>query len=84
MMKNQAFAAVLIGINPNGHSGFQTIEAIRQQPGYGNIPVIALTGFTMTGDRELLSRAGFTGYLAKTVAKSELLELLEKVLQSGG
>ncbi len=84
MVKNQAFAAVLIGINPNGHSGFQTIEAIRQQPGYGNIPVIALTGFTMTGDRELLSRAGFTGYLAKPVAKSELLELLEKVLQSGG
>jgi PAS domain S-box-containing protein len=42
------------------------------------IPIIALTAYAMTGDREKLLEQGLDDYLAKPVDKEELLAVLER------
>jgi len=61
-------------------------EATRQLKGASEteaIPVIALSAHAMTGDRERAIEAGCTDYHTKPVELDKLLELIERLLNSG-
>lgn len=47
--------------------GYALIAALQRTPGCDRIPVLALTAFSMPGDREKIMRAGFAGYLSKPI-----------------
>ncbi|SMC66121.1 response regulator [Moheibacter sediminis] len=56
--------------------GYQTIQTIRQNPAYKNLPIISVTAKAMTGDREKCIAAGASDYISKPVDKDQLLSLL--------
>lgn len=77
---------VLMDIQLPGIDGVQATKAIRQSPRFGskkNIPIIALTAYAMSGDRETFLNAGMNDYLPKPVEMSDLIALLEKWARPG-
>jgi len=56
--------------------GYETIRAVRRQPEFRTLPIIALTAKAMKGDREKCLDAGASDYIAKPVNTDQLLSLM--------
>jgi CheY-like chemotaxis protein len=56
--------------------GYESTTAIRRNPRWKNLPVIAVTAKAMTGDREKCINAGASDYITKPVDIDQLLSLL--------
>jgi signal transduction histidine kinase/HAMP domain-containing protein/CheY-like chemotaxis protein len=72
---------VLMDIMMPGMDGNETIAAIRQLPGLGELPIIAVTAKAMEGDRERSLSAGASDYITKPVEPERLLMLIGTWLQ---
>jgi CheY-like chemotaxis protein len=70
---------VLMDIQLPGIDGLEAAKRIRQS---GDVPIIAITSFAMTGDRERLLAAGCNGYIEKPInpetIMGEIAAYLEK------
>ena len=61
--------------------GVEATKRIRiSKADYKDIPIIALTAFAMTGDRETFLQAGMDDYIAKPVDRDDLIRVLERHL----
>ncbi|GAB4318669.1 MAG: hypothetical protein Kow00127_10760 [Bacteroidales bacterium] len=68
---------VLMDIKLPGMSGFETTQKLRS---IRKVPVIAQTAYAMADDREKIRAAGFDGYIAKPISRTDLLELVKTYL----
>jgi CheY-like chemotaxis protein len=59
-------------------NGYETMTAIRRRPESAELPIIAVTGKVVTGERERCIAAGASDYIPKPVDTAELLEALAK------
>ncbi|MBA7636361.1 Polar-differentiation response regulator DivK [subsurface metagenome] len=63
-----------------GIDGLETTKRIRESEADGEIPIIALTSYAMTGDREKSLVAGCTGYIEKPINPDTFMSEIEKFL----
>jgi CheY-like chemotaxis protein/anti-sigma regulatory factor (Ser/Thr protein kinase) len=86
-LAREAFDCVLMDIQMPGLDGTEVTRVIRRQalPGIDpDIPIIALTAYALSGDRDRFLDMGMDGYLSKPVSLEALAAALEECVLSGG
>jgi signal transduction histidine kinase/HAMP domain-containing protein len=73
---------VLMDIMMPGMDGYETMAAIRAMPAHTGIPIIAVTGKVVGGERERCLAAGASDYIPKPVDTAELMEAVSLWLPS--
>jgi PAS domain S-box-containing protein len=77
------YDAILMDINLKGIDGVETLRQIcKINNHYSNIPIIAITAYAMSGDKEKFLSLGFTHYLSKPFLRSELILLLAEIFRN--
>ncbi|MDF3846111.1 7TM diverse intracellular signaling domain-containing protein [Pseudomonas citronellolis] len=76
LLRREGVDAVLLDCQMPIMDGFATCRAIRALPQGGELPVLAITAHSHSGDRERCLAAGMSDYLAKPVKFEELQTLL--------
>ncbi|MCK0513061.1 response regulator [Aromatoleum buckelii] len=61
-------------------NGYEVVGELKSDPALAQIPVVAVTAFSMIGDREQVLAAGFDGYLSKPIEPEEFVSLIEQYL----
>ncbi|MEI6306074.1 MAG: ATP-binding protein, partial [Deltaproteobacteria bacterium] len=81
-LKQQPFDLVLMDIKMPVMSGEEALMEIRrgEQDSSSHQPVIALTAFSLRGDKERFLREGFDGYLSKPLEVNALIDEIKRVL----
>jgi two-component system cell cycle response regulator DivK len=73
-------ALILMDIQLPGIDGLEAVRRIRESEADGNIPILALTSYAMTGDREKALKAGCNGYIEKPIDPEKFLREVEAYL----
>lgn len=60
--------------------GYDVVRQIRLDPRLSKLPLVAVTAFTMRGDRDKVLAAGFDGYLGKPIVPEEFVSQVEAFL----
>ena len=71
---------ILMDIQLPDMDGLEAVKRIRESEADGKIPIIALTSYAMTGDKEKALSAGCTGYIEKPINPATFLNEIEKFL----
>jgi len=71
---------ILMDIQLPGIDGLEATKRIRKSEAAREIPIVALTSYVMTGDREKSLSAGCTGYIEKPINPDTILGEIEKYL----
>jgi len=79
-LEQQDFDIVLMDLQMPVMDGFKTIEAIRANPRFDRLPVLALTANAMAGDRQRSLAAGMDDHITKPFEPNELQATLVKWL----
>ena len=78
-LENQTPDVILLDIQLPEMDGIEVLRRIRENSATKDITVIALTAYTMRGDKEKFEAAGFDGYLPKPIEPrtfaSQILEI---------
>ena len=67
-------ALVLLDLHIPGQSGLEILEWLRQQPAFGDVPIIMLSGSTESEDIDRAFELGADSYLVKPVAFDALVD----------
>lgn len=57
-------------------SGIEVTNKLRKMSNYQSTPIVALTAYALSGDKERILNAGCSHYLSKPYTKLQLLNLL--------
>lgn len=78
------YQLVLMDIQMEGMDGFEATRRIRkyEKAHGGHVPIVALTALAMGGDRERCFQAGMDDYLAKPLARKDMVKILTQFLTS--
>ncbi len=81
MALQKHYDTILMDINlGSGITGVEVVKEIKKHSTNRDIPIVALTGYAMLGDKEKFLQAGMTNYLAKPFTKEELINELKIIL----
>jgi len=71
---------VLLDINlPKGVSGLDVLLKLKKMNVYQNVPIVAITAYSMQGDKESFLAKGCSHYLSKPFSKEELVSALNLI-----
>jgi PAS domain S-box-containing protein len=82
-LAREAFDLVLMDVQMPVMDGVEATRAIREGrcgERTSNIPIVALTAYAMTGDKDIFLNAGMNDYVEKPVAIKDLLLVIHRVL----
>jgi CheY-like chemotaxis protein len=80
-LEKNDFDLILMDVQMPVMNGMETTRSIRASTHLGrkkDIPIIALTAYAMSGDRERFLDSGMNGYLSKPVNSHDLHKTLEQ------
>ena len=72
----------LLDINMPDIDGYTLTTAIRSNPRFSRLPIVAVTANVMRGDRERSLQAGCDGYIQKPIDIDTLSQQIERFLMS--
>jgi CheY-like chemotaxis protein len=86
VLEKMEFDIVLMDIQMPVMNGEEALREIRtkEQGTTQHLPVVALTAYSMRGDKELLREAGFDGYVSKPLLIKDLVVEMKRVVESEG
>jgi len=71
---------ILVDIGLPGIDGLEVIRRIRAASKCGDIPMVAITSYAMTGDRATILAAGADGYFEKPIDPVRIVEQIHEVI----
>jgi two-component system, cell cycle response regulator DivK len=71
---------ILLDIQLPLMDGYAVARALRNNPKLASIPIVALTSYAMSGDREKAMEAGCTGYIEKPINPDSFVAQIEQYL----
>ena len=81
MLAQQRFDGVLMDCQMPVMDGYAATRALRQQPQWRDLPVIAMTADALVGDRDKALAAGMNDHVAKPIKIDELFATLARWLR---
>ncbi|MBF0552010.1 MAG: response regulator [Deltaproteobacteria bacterium] len=72
---------IILDIQLPDIDGIEVLQQLRDSEAGKNIPVIAMTSYAMTGDREKIMMAGCTGYIEKPIDPARVIDQIRKILE---
>ncbi len=74
---------ILLDIQLPGMDGYAVARTLKAREEVAAIPIVAITSYAMTGDREKALGAGCTGYIEKPIDPDTFIAQIEKHLGDG-
>ncbi len=71
---------IILDIQLPDMDGLSVIRKIRALKVNGDIPVIAMTSYAMSGDRQNVISAGFNGYIEKPIDPETVISQIREVI----
>jgi two-component system, cell cycle response regulator DivK len=71
---------IIMDIQLPGTSGLEITHSLKADDATRDIPIIATSAFTLRGDEEKILASGCDGYMAKPIAISDFLALIESFM----
>lgn len=78
VLETQTFDLVLMDVQMPVMDGFRATSAIRANPAWDGLPVVAMTAHAMKGDRERCLAAGMNDYVSKPVRLEDIRTMVTK------
>jgi PAS domain S-box-containing protein len=77
LLGSKHYRVILLDIHlGSGMNGLAVIDELRKIPSYAETPVVAVTAYSMVGDKEKFLSNGFTHYLSKPFSQKDLTQLI--------
>jgi two-component system, cell cycle response regulator DivK len=73
---------ILMDISMPDMDGLTATGRIRQIPEIAHLPIVALTANAMTGDREMILKAGCDGYISKPINIDSFVQDIMQYIQA--
>jgi len=61
-------------------NGYQVAQSLREYPAWRQVPIIAVTAFSMPGDRERALASGFNEHISKPISPGLFVAQVETLL----
>lgn len=74
-------ALIIMDIQMPVLSGNEALKILKADQATAEIPVVALTSYAMSGDKEKFLGKGFDSYIAKPVEQKKLLDTIKSLLK---
>lgn len=71
---------IILDIQLPDMDGTEVLRAIRREERDSKVPIIAMTSYAMSGDREKLLAAGCTGYIEKPIDPMMVMDEIRSIL----
>lgn len=75
---------IILDIQLPDMAGNEVLKTIRNSESDDSIPIIAMTSYAMSGDREKLLAEGCNGYIEKPIDPMTVMEEIENILSGKG
>jgi len=76
------YSLILMDINLGpGMDGVSVCTKIKQLEGYESVPVVAITGYALSGDKDNFLSLGFDFYIAKPFTKQQLIGEVSQIIK---
>jgi two-component system cell cycle response regulator DivK len=73
---------IIMDIQLPGMSGLEVTQSLKADTATHDIPIIATTAFATRGDEEIIMASGCDAYMAKPIAISQFLELIDSFMSA--
>ena len=72
---------ILLDIQLPGMDGYTVAQTLKSDPDLSSIPIVAVTSYAMSGDRERCLAAGAEGYIEKPISPESFVAEVERFLR---
>ena len=79
LARDNHFDLVISDIGMPEMNGYELAEALRSQPGYEAVPMVAVTGYSMFDDRSRSLAAGFNAHVTKPIDPRAFIDLIQQL-----